>query len=183
MSRLGKKEILIPEGVTATLDGRTLTIVGPKGTLNFSFRPEVAVQVSGGKILVKAGEDKLSKVIWGTTRQIIAGIVEGVSHGWSKTLEIVGTGYRAVLEDGKLVFSLGFSHKIEVAPVEGITFSVSENKVTISGADKALVGKIAAQIRQFRLPDSYKGKGIRYLGERVKLKPGKATKVGAAVGK
>lgn len=183
MSRLGKKEILIPEGVQVALKDETLTVSGSGGELELTLHPEVEVIVVEGKILVKGKIGRTGKTIQGTTRQLIAGMIQGVNQGWSKTLEVVGTGYRAVLEGDKLILSLGFSHKIEVEPKEDISFQVMENKITVSGADKAKVGKVAAQIRQFRPPDAYKGKGVRYLGERVRLKPGKATKVGAAVGK
>lgn len=182
MSRIGKKEIIIPEGVTFESKEGRITVTGPKGTLTFTPRPEVEVKIDDGKVRVIAGGAKVAGALQGTTRQVIANMLKGVTGGWSKTLEIIGTGYRAVLEGEKLVFSLGFSHKIEMEPPQGISFSVAENKVTVWGADKVLVGKTAAKIRELRAPDAYKGKGIRYLGERIRTKPGKATKVGAAVG-
>ena len=165
------------------LKDETLTVSGSSDELELTLHPEVEVTVMEGKILVIGKIGRMGKIIQGTTRQLIVGMIQGVSQGWSKTLEVVGTGYRAALESNKLVLSLGFSHKIEVEPKDGISFQVMENKITVSGADKAKVGNVAAQIRQLRPPDAYKGKGIRYLGERVRLKPGKATKVGAAVGK
>lgn len=180
MSRIGRKEILLPEDVTLNQRDGIVIASGPKGTLEFKIKPGVEIKVSERKIMVlRKKQDKPSGALQGTVRQVIANMVVGVSGGWSKTMEVVGTGYRPNLEGEKLVLSLGFSHKIEVLPPNGINFSVSENKITISGIDKALVGVIAASIRRFRPPDAYKGKGIRYQGEKLKLKPGKAAKVGA----
>lgn len=178
VSRLAKKEIVIPEGITVELRDKTISVSGPKGTLKFIWRSEVEAKIADGKIQVVPKEGKAARALPGTIRQIMANMIIGVSQGWSKTLDVVGTGYRVNLEGGKLIFSLGFSHKIEIEPGEGITFSVSDNKVTVSGADKALVGEMAAKIHQLRPPDAYKGKGIRYQGERIRLKPGKTTKVG-----
>ena len=183
MSRIGKKEILLPEGVTPSLEKRVLAVSGPKGSLEFKLKPEVEVKISDdGKILVlRKGESKFARAYHGTVRQVIANMVLGVKDGWSKTLEVVGTGYRATLEGEKLVLSLGFSHQVTVEPLPGISFLVEENKITVSGRDKVLVGQMAAKIRQLRPPDAYKGKGIRYLGEIIKLKPGKAAKTGTAL--
>ncbi len=182
MGRIGKKEIIAPEGVKLEAEGGKVTVSGPKGTLYFQLNPAIQVEVKGQSLVV-LDSLKHNGALQGTTRQIIANMVAGVTQGWAKILEVVGTGYRAVLDGEKLIFSLGFSHRVEFPPPEGIKFSVAENKVTVSGADKALVGKIAAQIRQLRKPDAYKGKGIRYEGERIKLKPGKATKMGAVSSK
>lgn len=183
MSKVGKKIITVPEGVKPEIKEGIISITGPRGTLNFPLRPEISVQIVDSKIVVKANEEKGSKALHGTTRQVIANMITGVNQGWSKTLEVIGTGFRANLEEGKLVLSIGFSHKIVVPPPPGIIFSVADNKITVSGADKTLVGKVAAGIRQFRPPDAYKGKGIRYEGERIKLKPGKAAKVAAGIPK
>lgn len=179
MSRLGKKEIIIPEGIKIELKDHAVSVSGPKGQLEFKLVRGIAVETAEGKMKVVSKNSELG-AMQGTTRQILANMITGVNTGWSKTLEVIGTGYRAILEGGTLVFSLGYSHKIRFDPPEGITFSVVENKVTVSGTDKALVGKIAAQIKELRKPDAYKGKGIRYQGERIRLKPGKATKVGGA---
>ncbi|MDP3954781.1 MAG: 50S ribosomal protein L6 [bacterium] len=183
MSRIGKKQIIIPEGVKVEIKDDLVLVSGPKATLEFKLRPEVVVKIDDGKIKVTAKVAKTGGALQGTTRQIIANMIVGVTDGWSKKLEVVGTGYRVVDDNGKLTFSLGFSHKIDVKSPEGITLSAAENKVTVSGADKVLVGKTAAEIRALRPPDAYKGKGVRYLGEIVRLKPGKATKVGASGGK
>lgn len=178
MSRIGKKEIQIPEGVSVDFNGQVVSVSGPKGSLLFHLLPGVEVKKVDQKIMVKADGTKETQALHGTVRQRLSNMIKGVDEGWSQMLEVMGTGYRVNLADKKLVFSLGFSHKVEVEPPEGITFQVAENKVTISGVDKVLVGKVAAETRQLKVPDSYKGKGIRYLGERIKLKPGKATKAG-----
>lgn len=182
MSRIGKKPIIIPGDATVKYEGKILSVSGPKGTLEFIPCSGVEVKIIGDRIQVTSGSAKTARALQGTTRQVIANMLEGVTAGWSKTLEIIGTGYRVNPEGEKLVFSLGYSHKIEIEPPKGISFSVAENKVTVIGTDKALVGEMAAKIRRLRLPDAYKGKGVRYLGERVRLKPGKATKVGSSVG-
>ncbi|MDO8551596.1 MAG: 50S ribosomal protein L6 [bacterium] len=179
MSRIGKKFIPLPAEVNYEIVGRTITFSGPKGTLKFNFRPEVEIEKIEGGLQVKASQDRLARAMQGTTRQIVADIITGVNRGWSKTLEVVGTGFRANIDSGKLVLSLGFSHKIEVKPPQDIAFSVAENKITVSGLDKALVGKVASEIRQLRSPDAYKGKGLRYQGEKIRLKPGKSAKIGA----
>lgn len=183
MSRIGKKEILIPAGVTVDLKGQVLTVSGPKGVLELQLKPGIEVQIGEGKILVsRKKEDNFFRALHGTTRQIINNMVMGVTQGWTKTLELVGTGYRVVPEGNNLVLSLGFSHKVDFVAPAGITFSVGESKIIISGISKELVGQTAAKIRQLRPPDAYKGKGIRYFGELIKLKPGKTAKVGAGIG-
>jgi len=182
MSRIGKKPIQIPEGVNVEVKNGAVVVTGPKGSLTVNFRPEIEVLVEDKKILVKRkGENKLAKSLHGLTRTLIANAVEGVTNGFSKSLEVVGTGYRASLEGETLVLAVGFSHLVKVSPPPGIKFEVEgNNKIKVSGIDKALVGQVAAQIRKIRPPDPYKGKGIRYEGEEVKLKPGKAGKAGAA---
>ena len=179
MSRIGKKPIIIPEGVTYEYKDGLVSVSGVKGNLTFHPRPEVSLKTDENKVLVEVENLPEVQAIHGTTRQVIADMVTGVNQGWSKTLEVIGTGFRALTEGPKLVLSVGFSHKVEVIPPAGITFLAQENKITVNGPDKALVGKVAAEIRQIRPPDAYKGKGIRYLGERIRLKPGKAAKVGA----
>ena len=183
MSRIGKKHIVIPEGVKVEIKDGLIVVSGLKATLEFRLRPEVIVKIDGGEIVVTTKAAKTGGALQGTTRQVIANMIVGVTQGWSKKLEVVGTGYRVVDDNGNLIFSLGFSHKIDVKAPLGITLSSAENKVTVLGADKVLVGKTAAEIRALRPPDHYKGKGVRYLGEIVRLKPGKATKVGASGGK
>jgi len=181
MSRVGRKPIDIPEGVTVEVNNGAVVVTGPKGSLTVSFRPEIEVLVENKQVLVKRKkENKLAKSLHGLTRTLIANAVEGVTNGFSKSLEVVGTGYRASLEGETLVLAVGFSHLVKVPPPQGIKFEVEENnKIKVSGIDKALVGQVAAQIRKIRPPDPYKGKGIRYEGEGVKLKPGKAGKAGA----
>jgi len=177
MSRIGKKQIILNQSISVELKDNEIVVKGPKGELNFHFHNDVEVQLKDNVISVLTKKNTMeAKTQQGTVRQIIANMVTGVDKGWSKTLEIIGTGFRGVLDGKKLVFSLGYSHKLEVEPPEGITFSTNENKVVISGMDKGLVGKIAAEIRELRVPDAYKGKGIRYFGEKIKLKPGKAAK-------
>lgn len=184
MSRIGKKEIIIPEGVKAEITNQKVKIDGQKGSFQITLNPKVLVEMTDGRIIVKPQHpDKLSYSLQGTTRQLLANAVTGVTNGWSKTLEVVGTGYRAGLEGGRLVLSLGYSHQINVEPADGINFTVSENKITVSGIDRDLVGRTADKIRRLRVPDSYKGKGIRYMGERVKLKPGKQAKAATTGGK
>lgn len=183
MSRIGKKAILIPEGVTIDFRGGVLTISGPKGTLELKIHSGVELQINAKSIVVaRKRDDKILKALHGTTRQLVENMVRGVTQGWTKTLELVGTGYRVSLEGNRLVLSLGFSHKVEFVAPQGITFAVAENKITVLGISKELVGQTAAKIRQLRPPDAYKGKGIRYQGELVKLKPGKTAKVGAMTG-
>lgn len=175
VSRIGKKPIEIPENVTVKARNGRIFISGPKGELTWGLPKQVKVEIGENKlVLSQEGKMKKARASYGTTRQQLANMIKGVTEGWSKTLEIVGTGYRANLVGGKLVLSLGFSHPLEVAPPEGITFEVQEGKIKIFGIDKTQVGQVAANLRALHPPDSYKGKGIRYSGEKVKLKPGKA---------
>jgi len=182
MSRIGKKPIPIPEGVTVEVKNGGVVVSGSKGSLTINFRPEIEILVDDKQILVKRKkENKLAKSLHGLTRTLIANAIEGVTNGFSKSLEVVGTGYRVSLEGETLVLTVGFSHLVKVSPPPGIKFEVEgNNKIKVFGIDKALVGQVAAQIRKIRPPDPYKGKGIRYEGEEVKLKPGKAGKAGAA---
>ena len=174
MSRIGKQPIPIPSGVSATVAGRSVTITGPRGSLSRVTRPEVSLRVEGSAILVTPlGESRKTPAYWGLTRALVAGMVEGVSKGFEKKLEIEGIGYRAALDQGALQISIGFSHPVRVDPPAGISFSVDKNTVTISGIDKELVGDTAASIRHVRPPEPYKGKGIRYAGEIIKRKAGK----------
>lgn len=182
MSRIGRQPISIPEGVTPKLRGDRVVVVGPKGELEQVIRPEIKVEIEGNKILVsRKKDDRFSRSLHGLTRTLIANLVTGVTEGFSKTLKLVGTGYRVGVKDGELVLSVGFSHPVVVETVEGIDFEVKgKDTIVISGVDKALVGQIAAKIRSIHPPEPYKGKGIRYEDEKVKKKPGKAGKVGAA---
>ena len=182
MSRIGQKPIEIPAGVAVEVKPDEVKVIGPKGTLVQKFQPQIKVEIDQGQVKVKRqADDKLGRSLHGLTRSLIANMIEGVQQGFSKILEVVGTGFQAKLEGQKLILSLGFSHLVEREPPPGIKFEIEANNlVKISGIDKALVGQVAASIRAIRPPDPYKGKGIRYQDERVKLKPGKAGKVGAA---
>lgn len=183
MSRVGKKPLTIPEGVTVSLKDHTLTVKGPKGLLEREVRPEVEILIDGNALEVKCLEDtQIGHSLHGLTRTLISNMVEGVQKEFEKEMEVVGTGYRVKLEGEKLVFSLGLSHPVEVVPPSGIKFSVDGPNVKVIGIDKALVGQVAANIRSLRKPDVYKGKGIRYKGEQIKLKPGKAGKTGESGG-
>jgi large subunit ribosomal protein L6 len=183
MSRIGKIPIKIPAGVRAEVADHSLTVSGPLGTLSQIFRPEVKLINQKDEILVeKTSNSKLARSLHGLTRTLISNMIVGVTSGWSKELELFGVGYRAKTEGNKLILSLGFSYPVEIVAPFGIKLEVGENKIKVFGIDKALVGQVAAEIRNLRPPDSYKGKGIRYLGESIKLKAGKKA-VGIGVGK
>lgn len=180
MSRIGKLPVTIPSGVTVKLEGNTLTVKGPKGELTRELHPAIAVTVEGDHIVVsRPSDEKLHRSLHGTTRALINNMVTGVTKGFSKSLEIVGTGYRAAKSGNKLTLTLGFSHPIEVEPPAGLEIEVpSANTIVVKGADKEAVGQLAANIRAIKEPEVYLGKGIRYAGEQIKLKPGKAGKAG-----
>ncbi|MBI4058965.1 50S ribosomal protein L6 [Candidatus Microgenomates bacterium] len=179
MSKIGKKPILIPEGVKLDIAGSVVTVVGPKGEEKVSMTSGVELSLTDNIATVKTeGEDMIN---FGRIRSEIANAVYGVNSGWEKNLEIVGTGYRAATDGKKLTLSLGFSHPVEIVAPEGISFAVAQSKIKVAGVNKYLVGQVAAKIRDVRPPDSYKGKGIRYEGEIVRKKAGKAAK-GAAGG-
>jgi large subunit ribosomal protein L6 len=182
MSRVGKQPVLIPEGVTVKIEGNRVVVSGPKGTLEQQFRPELKIAVQGDKVMVSPkSENRLTKALWGTTRTLIANMIEGITQGFEKTLKLVGTGFRAKMEQEKLIMSLGFSHPVVVIPPPGIKLETPDQEtIKISGADKVLVGQTAAKIRNIRPPEPYKGKGIRFEDEEVRKKPGKAGKVGVA---
>lgn len=183
MSRIGKKPIKIPEGVTVTVSGQDVKVTGPKGTLDLNFRHEIGISVSGNDVIVERNaETPKAKSLHGLTRTLVDNMILGVSKGWNKGLEIVGVGYRAAVEGTNLVLNVGFSHQVKFPAPVGITFEVSENtKVNVKGIDKQLVGETASQIRRIKPPEPYKGKGIRYIGEYVRRKAGKAAKaVGGA---
>lgn len=177
MSRIGKQPIKIPEGVTVETTDAQVVIKGPKGSLDLQLRREIKVKKENSQIIVeRIGNTKMARSLHGLTRTLIANMIKGVTQGFSKTLEIVGVGYKVSLEGQNLVLKVGFSHPVKVTPYKGINFEVAKNKVKILGIDKQLVGDVAAKIRKIRPPDAYKGKGIRYEGEEVKTKPGKAAK-------
>jgi len=174
MSHIGKKLIKIPEGIEIKLENDFIIIKGPKGEIKNRLRPEIKVEIENKEIKLKPVIfHKESKALWGTYRSLIANMVEGATKGFSKSLELVGVGYRANLEGKDLILSLGYSHLIKIKAPAGIDFKVEKNTITVSGIDKQLVGQIAAEIREKRKPEPYKGKGVRYKGEIIKRKAGK----------
>ncbi|MGN1133752.1 MAG: 50S ribosomal protein L6 [Oscillospiraceae bacterium] len=179
MSRIGIKPISVPAGVEVTVaDGNVVTVKGPKGTLTKTFNKEIIIKNENGEIVVsRPSEDKFHKSLHGLTRTLIANMVEGVTNGFSKSLEIVGVGYRAAKQGNNLVMNLGYSHQVIVPEIEGIKIDVPQpNQIVVSGIDKQAVGQFACEIREKRPPEPYKGKGIRYTGEYVIRKEGKAGK-------
>ncbi len=182
MGRFAKIPVLIPEGVKIDNQSNALTVSGPKGSLTRILPKEVSLKQGEKEIVIESsGNTKFNEAIKGTIRSHIVNMIKGVSEGWTKTLELVGTGYRAEVKDGNLHLTVGFSHPVVINAPEGIKFSVEKLKVKVEGIDKDKVGQVAAKIRDSRPPDPYKGKGIRYEGEQLKLKPGKqAAKTGAA---
>lgn len=179
MSRIGKKPVEIPKGVVVSVENRTIKVKGPKGELSWFYPERIKVSVGGGNISVeRSGDSKADRALHGLTRSIISNMVVGVSQGYQKVLEIVGVGYRAQLMGNRLIFTLGYSHPIEVQLPEGIKASVDpkQTQITLFGIDKHQLGQVAESLRSLRLPDAYKGKGIRYIGEKLKLKVGKAGK-------
>jgi large subunit ribosomal protein L6 len=178
MSRIGKLPIPVPSGVEVTISGRDVTVKGPKGTLSHTVVEPISVVQEDGSLLVKRPDDERdSKARHGLTRTLVANMVLGVTEGYSKTLEIVGTGYRVQAKGKDLEFALGFSHPVLVEPPDGISFAVeAPTRFVVSGIDKQKVGETAANIRKIRKPEPYKGKGVRYQGEVVRRKAGKAGK-------
>ncbi len=178
MSRIGRKPIAIPAGVEVKINGNEVTVKGPKGTLTNSFNKDMAISVEGSEILVtRPSDDKEHRALHGLTRTLIANMVEGVTTGFKKELEVNGVGYRVQKQGKNLVMNLGFSHQVIVSEVDGITIDVpNPNAIVISGADKQRVGQFAAEIREKRPPEPYKGKGIKYAGEHIRRKEGKAGK-------
>jgi large subunit ribosomal protein L6 len=176
MSRIGLKEIVLPEGVTVEVaENNVVTVKGPKGTLTKEFKPNVSFKVEGNKVNVSRIDDtKVSKQLHGTTRALLNGMVVGVSAGYTKNLTLTGIGYRAQMMGSNLVLNVGFSHQITVKPVDGIKIEVpSATEVVVSGIDKQVVGQVAANIRALKKPEPYGGKGISYKGERIRRKEGK----------
>lgn len=182
MSRIGKLPIAVPEGVTVNIRGSEVSVKGPKGELHRSFHPAIAIAMEDGHILVSRPTDqKMYRALHGLTRSLIANMVEGVSKGFERILDIVGVGYRVQQTGDKLLLQIGYSHPVEVSSPAGISLTAEGvNRIKVQGIDKELVGNVAAKIRAIRPPDSYKGKGIRYSGEKIRLKAGKA---GKAIGK
>jgi len=178
MSRIGKLPIPVPAGVTVEINGQDVSVKGPKGELKLTISKPIAASVEEGNVIVARPDDEaVSKSLHGLTRSLIANNVHGVSEGFSKALEIVGTGYRAAAKGAGIELSLGFSHPVIVTPPQGVTLVVEGNtKIIVSGIDKQAVGEMAANIRKIRKPEPYKGKGVRYEGERVRRKAGKAGK-------
>jgi large subunit ribosomal protein L6 len=178
MSRIGRLPITIPGGVTVTQDNRVVTVKGPKGELQLSIPEPIEVSIEESTITVSRPDDeRQSRALHGLVRTLINNNIVGVTEGFQKTLEVVGTGYRVASKGQSLEFALGYSHSITVDPPEGVSFSVEGNdKVTVSGIDKQAVGEAAANIRKLRKPEPYKGKGVRYEGEYVRRKAGKAGK-------
>ena len=178
MSRIGRNPIAIPAGVEVKINGNEVTVKGPKGTLTNSFNKDMAISVEGSEILVtRPSDDKEHRALHGLTRTLIANMVEGVTTGFKKELEVNGVGYRVQKQGKNLVMNLGFSHQVIVSEVDGITIDVpNPNAIVISGADKQRVGQFAAEIREKRPPEPYKGKGIKYADEHIRRKEGKAGK-------
>lgn len=178
MSRIGKQPITIPAGVEVSIDGATVTVKGPKGTLSHVVASPITVSIEEGQVLVaRPNDERTSRSLHGLTRTLINNMIIGVTEGYKKQLEITGTGYRVVAKGKNLEFSLGFSHTVPVEAPEGIEFTVeSQTKFTVSGIDKQLVGETAARIRKLKKPEPYKGKGIHYVGEVIRRKVGKAGK-------
>jgi large subunit ribosomal protein L6 len=178
MSRIGKAPISIPDKVDVHLDGLTVTVKGPKGELSRTLPDGIAISQEGGTVLVSpTGDNRRSRERHGLCRTLVANMVEGVSQGFVRKLEIVGVGYRASVQGKKLVVSAGYSHPVEMDPPDGVTFTVENNTtVLVSGADKERVGNEAAKVRAIRPPEPYKGKGIKYEGERILRKAGKTGK-------
>ncbi len=180
MSKIGRQPVTIPAGVTVKLEGRRVSFQGKEGELAFTIPASLDIKMEEKKIsLSPRDQSRQTRALWGTWRSLLANAVRGVSEGWQKTLQVVGTGYKVQLEGQAAVFQVGFSHPVKVEPPPGIKFVVDGDLITVRGPDRQLVGEIAAQIRRIHPPDAYKGKGIRYQNEVIKLKPGKVAKTGA----
>ena len=175
MSRIGRKPVPLPKGVTAQVTGRTLLIKGPKGEITRTFHPTMAITVEENAVIVRRPSDEhFHKALHGLSRTLVANMVAGVTEGFRKQLEIQGVGYKAEQRGKKLVLSVGLANQLMVEIPGNVTVALEGNKIVVTGADKQAVGQFAAQVRSMRKPEPYKGKGIRYEGEKVKIKPGKA---------
>lgn len=181
MSKIGKLPIPLPQGVTTEMEGKSVKVSGPRGTLEFKIDKSIEVQKKDNFLeVITHGKSDSAHALYGTTRALIANMVKGVSEGWSKQLELVGTGYRAETSGNLLTLSVGFSHPVKFEAPSGITFKVEKSDITIEGVNKEMVGQIAAKIRSVRPPEPYKGKGIKYKDEFIRRKAGKAAKAQAA---
>ena len=175
MSRIGKRIIAVPKGVTVTLDGQTVSVKGPKGERTWTVAEEIEIKQEGDELtLTPRSDTPRARAMWGLSRTLVDNMVVGVTTGFDKTLELVGVGYRAAMKGNQLSLQLGFSHDVDIDPPAGVTFAVpKQTEIKISGSDKQAVGQIAAVIRKLRPPEPYKGKGVRYQGETVRRKEGK----------
>ncbi|EKE04878.1 MAG: 50S ribosomal protein L6 [uncultured bacterium] len=177
MSKIGQQIIIIPSGVTITLESNLAKITGPKGELKVNLSKDLDVKIDGDKLSIALKKDnKVTRSLWGTTRMLIANNVKGVTEGWKKQLELVGTGYRSEVHGDKLVLTVGYSHPVEIIAPDGITFKVEKSVINVDGIDKQVVGQVSANIRSSRPPEPYKGKGVKYVGEIIRRKAGKAAK-------
>jgi large subunit ribosomal protein L6 len=176
MSRIGKAPIPVPAGVTIDIKGSDISVKGPKGQLHRTLRPEVSIKQEDGKLLIgRMSEDRQVRSLHGLSRTLVANMVKGVTEGFTRNLEVIGVGYRAVMEGRKLIMQLGYSHPVQIDPPQGLEIVVGKgNAITISGIDKQAVGDLAAFIRDKRPPEVYKGKGVKYQGELIRRKAGKA---------
>ena len=180
MSKIGKQPITVPQGVTVAIDGRDVLVKGPKGELSFVVPAKISVDQNDSEIVLALQQDnKITRSLWGLWRSLLANAVKGVSEGYEMQLELVGVGYRVQSKGTALELELGLSHKIVFEPMDGVALETEKGVITVKGIDKQKVGQTAAKLRGLRPPEPYKGKGVRYVGEVVKLKPGKAAKVGA----
>ncbi|MBQ9413584.1 MAG: 50S ribosomal protein L6 [Clostridia bacterium] len=175
MSRIGRKPITVPAGVEVKIDGNVVTVKGPKATLTQTFHPNMTIELQGTELIVtRPNDDKLNRSLHGLTRTLLSNMVEGVTNGFKKELEVNGVGYRVQKQGKQIVMNLGYSHQVIVEEIDGITLEVPDpNHIVVCGADKQLVGQFAAEIREKRLPEPYKGKGIKYANEHIRRKEGK----------
>lgn len=181
MSRIGRMPVEIPAGVKIVIKGQEVTVEGSKGNLTREFHPDITVKQEEGKLIVsRSSDNRLQRSLHGLSRSLLANMVDGVTKGFEKNLELTGVGYRAAKTGSKLTLQVGYSHPVEFDPPKGIDIVIDGNtKIRIIGVDKELVGETAAEIKRVRIPDAYKGKGIKYAGEKLRLKPGKAGKTAA----
>ena len=182
MSRIGKKKITIPAGVTAVIDKNQMVIKGPKGELKLNLHPRVVVVCDKNEISTQIGNEsnKQDRALWGTISSLLINMVKGVTEGFKKELEINGVGYKATMKGQNLMLEVGFSHPVEVKPAAGVKFAVEKNIITVEGPDKQIVGEMAAQIRKVKKPEPYKGKGIKHVTEVIQRKAGKTAAKGTA---